>query len=259
MDLEFKSAAAEFKFFDEGPGGFTGYASVFGNVDSYGDVVMPGAYAESIPVFLRDGFIAIGHDWGSLAVGYATEAVEDSYGLKLTTAFHSTKEAQDARTVIRERSAAGKSTGLSIGYMVPAGGRKSRDDGVSELHKIDLREVSIVTVPANRAALVTGAKSGPHGGLTLEDHSKAALAVVEDLVARFAVLGELRAKDGRVLSAANRARIALACGTCEEAVSALQDAGANLADLLAATEPMPKGDNAQARQLYAEFLRSMSA
>ena len=259
MDLEFKSAAAEFKFFDEGPGGFTGYASVFGNVDSYGDVVMPGAYAESIPVFLRDGFIAIGHDWGSLAVGYATEAVEDSYGLKLTTAFHSTKEAQDARTVIRERSAAGKSTGLSIGYMVPAGGRKSRDDGVSELHKIDLREVSIVTVPANRAALVTGSKSESRAGLPFLEHSDAVRAAVEEFVIRAKAIAELRVKEGRVLSTATRARIAGCRDAMEDAVSALQGVDADLADLLAATEPMPKGDNAQARQLYAEFLRSMSA
>lgn len=258
--LEHKSiSSSEFKFNDDGRGGFSGYASTFNGIDSYKDTIVPGAYAKTIETFLQSGFIAIGHAWSDIPIAFPTAAVEDEKGLVITAEFHSTNLAQDARKVVQERLGAGKSVGLSIGYKVPEGGFSMRKDGVRELKEIELFEVSLVTVPADSRAGVTGAKGESRAGLTLEDHSKAALAVVEDLVTRFAALGELRVKDGRVLSAANRARIALACGTCEEAVSALQDAGANLADLLAATEPAPKGDGSVERKLYAEFLRSMSA
>lgn len=243
MDLEFKrldSNQTRFKFDDAGNGSFSGYGSVFGNVDSYGDSVVRGAYAETIPTFLRDGFVAVGHDWHTTPVAYPTAASEDDYGLFFTAAFHSTDEAQAARRVMRERIEAGKSVGLSIGYRVKCS--TDRDDGIRDLEKIDLFEISIVTVPANRAAVVTGAKSDPLGGLTFAEHSTATLAAVEEFVARCIAIGGLRAKEGRVLSTATRARIAQARSTCEEAVAALQDVDANLADLLAANEPKASGE-----------------
>lgn len=271
MTLLYKSIdCAQFKFNDEGTGGFTGYASVFNNADSYGDIVAPGAYAECLPSFVRDGWIAVGHDWGSLGVGYIADAGEDHYGLKIDTRFHSTKEGQDARTVVRERLAAGKSVSLSIGYRVPNGGRTEREDGFYDLTKVDLKEVSIVAVPANAMAVITGAKSGPHGGLTFAAHSDAVRAAVEEFVVRCQDLATLRAtKEGRVLSAVTRARVAECRDAIEEATSALIDVDANLAELLAAAEPAPKpmeeepkGDTstlAATRQVYAEYLRSLSA
>lgn len=253
MDLEYKridSALVKFAFDGEsGSGAFSGYGSVFGNVDSYGDVVERGAYAETLDAFLASGFIAIGHDWSATPVAYPTSAYEDDYGLHLTAQFHSTAAAQDARAVMRERIAAGKSVGLSIGYRV----RDSvdREDGVRELRGVDLFEVSIVTVPANRSAVVTGAKSGLHAGLSFAEHSDAVRVAVEEFVVRSRAIAGLRAKEGRVLSTATRARIASARESIEDSLSALADVDADLADLLAATEPPAKRDIA----LRAEALR----
>ena len=65
-------------------GVFTGYASVFGNVDSYGDVMVQGAFADTlkewegrkIPVFY-------GHDLTNPEnnIGYVESAEEDDTGL----------------------------------------------------------------------------------------------------------------------------------------------------------------------------------
>jgi len=250
-DLQFKSiSAAEFKFDDAGNGAFSGYGSVFGNVDSYGDVVMRGAYAETMADFLKAGFIAVGHDWGSTPIAYPTDAKEDDYGFHFSAAFHSTDEAQAARRVMRERLDAGKTVGLSIGYRVK--GSNDREDGIRELTKLDLYEISIVTVPANRAAVVTGAKSGSRAGLPFADHSDAVRVAVEEFVVRARAIAGLRAKEGRVLSAMTRARIAECRDAIEEATSSLLDVDADLADLLAATEPAPKSD---ALALQAAALR----
>lgn len=48
---------------------------------------------------------------------------------------------------------------MSIGYSVPEGGWRRRHDGVRELTRLELLEVSLVTAPANPYALVSGAKA----------------------------------------------------------------------------------------------------
>ena len=40
-------------------GTFEGYGSVFGNVDSYGEKVMPGAFVESLARHKREGSIVL--------------------------------------------------------------------------------------------------------------------------------------------------------------------------------------------------------
>lgn len=256
-EIEYKQVdATGFKVAPEGNGTIAGYGSVFGNVDSYNDAVMPGAYAGTLDKFLKSGFIAVGHDWSVSPVAYPVEAYEDDHGLFLRAEFHSTPEAQSARRVVSERMAAGKSVGLSIGYTV--GDATFREDGVRELRAVDLYEVSIVTVPANREAVVTGAKSGPLAGRTFGEHSESVRTTVEEFVVRARAIAALRAKEGRVLSTATRARIAAARESMSDAVASLVDVDADLAELLAATEPQAKADGTVERRLYAEFLRSMS-
>jgi len=136
-------------------GSFEGYASVHGVLDRVGDVVMPGAYTKTLPTFLRDGVIHWAHDFAT-PVAWPTAAYEDARGLFLAGKFHSTPAGQNARTVTAERLAAGMSMGLSIGYKVED--YRYRDDGVRELHEIELLEVSLVTLPAQAEATVTDVK-----------------------------------------------------------------------------------------------------
>lgn len=162
MKLETKHCdAAEFKMKDDGFGGFTGYASTFGNVDRGGDVVMKGAFEDSLEAFKRDGFIAIGHNWATSGIATIKEAYEDERGLYVDADFHSTPDAQAERTKIKERLDRGKSVGLSIGFKIEAKGQRRNDKiKARELTKIALFEVSVVTVPMNAEAQAATAKSG---------------------------------------------------------------------------------------------------
>ena len=65
---------------------FVGYASTFGNVDSYGDTIVKGAYAETLKV---NGLpkMFFNHEAYSVPIGKWVDAKEDDYGLLLTGEF----------------------------------------------------------------------------------------------------------------------------------------------------------------------------
>jgi HK97 family phage prohead protease len=157
-EKEYKTLALEDLVLDEGTGGagkLAGYASVFNRIDLVGDTVLPGAYTETLPKFVRDGFIAWGHDWDD-PVATVDLAREDDRGLWIEASFHSHPEAQRARQIAAERLERGKTMGLSIGYA--AKDWKLRSDGVRELIAVDLMETSLVTVPAEPNAQVQSVK-----------------------------------------------------------------------------------------------------
>lgn len=139
----------------------TGYGSVFGNVDLDKDIIDHGAFAEGMAEFLSDGFLGWMHDWGyeGPPVGYFLEATEDDHGLFLSARFHGTTQAEQVRVWVQERLAAGKSVGLSIGFRILGWERDAA--GLRHITKAKLYEVSVVTVPANPKAQVTGLKGIP--------------------------------------------------------------------------------------------------
>jgi len=154
---------------DASSGEFSGYASVFGNEDAGGDIVEPGAFTKAIPAFLRDGFISWSHDWAT-PIALPTDAREDERGLLLSGRFHSTPTAQEARTIAAERAAAGKRTGLSVGYGVEDWTVDKQ--GRRRLKVINpLYEVGFVMVPMNREANLAAVKAAkaaiaPHSTAT---------------------------------------------------------------------------------------------
>lgn len=148
-------ALADFKMIEEGPGGFSGYGSTFGTRDLAGEIVARGAFDGSLDRFKSEGFIAVGHSWTDLPVATVADAYEDHKGLFVRGDFHTTDEAQKARTYVRERLERKKSVGLSIGYSVKQS--EPTKDGLL-LKELDLFEVSIVTVPCNPEANATSVK-----------------------------------------------------------------------------------------------------
>lgn len=151
---------SQFKMTDEGAGSFSGYGSTFKNDDRAGDTLVKGAFQKTLEQFKADGFIAVGHDWAGLPVATIIDAYEDDYGLFIQGEFHTTPEAQSARTVVKERLDRGKSVGLSIGFDVKPGGSKANPStGGRIFTDVELFEVSIVTVPCNPKAQATEAKS----------------------------------------------------------------------------------------------------
>lgn len=131
---------------------FSGYASVFGGVDSYGDTIMPGAYKATIDSPSRPIALRWNH-YGPI-IGKWTGFKEDETGLYVEgelTPGHSV--AEDAYASLKH----GAVTGLSIGYR-PVKEEKNDKGGV-DLHEIDLVEISVVESPADTAAQVSDVKS----------------------------------------------------------------------------------------------------
>ena len=129
-----------------------GYGSVFGNRDSYGDIIVPGAFAESIKA--KEPKMAWQHDLRTL-VGRWDEVREDDHGLFLKGRIAtSTPKGNEAAELV----SMGALTGLSIGFNTVRD-EMDRETGLRRLMEIDLWEVSFVTVPANSLANVTNIKS----------------------------------------------------------------------------------------------------
>lgn len=234
--------APEIKLSDEGSGEFTAYASTFGNWDQVQERPVKGAFAPHLEAFLKDGFIALGHDWQALPIATPKEAWEDEHGLLIRAEFHTHTAAQDARRVLMERLQRGKSAKTSIGYTVLA------DEYTKEgrlLKEIKLHEVSLVTVPANPLASVLASKGLDGDRLGFVEHSEAMVTAVEGYLRRVKDRQDFRAKEGRVLSEANRKRIT----TLLESLTSVQQ---ELAELLAATEP--KASLVETQKLYREHL-----
>lgn len=149
------SLPQRFKFSVAPSGVVTGLASVFGNVDSYGERVLRGAFANSIARHKREGTtpkFLWQHDAADLA-GRWIEVVEDEIGLRVIGQLNlETSRGRDIHAHVK----AGDVDGLSIGYREV---RAQANGQVRDLLELDLKEISIVTFPANRAARITGVKA----------------------------------------------------------------------------------------------------
>lgn len=162
--IEFKFSADEQK-----TGTFTGYGAIFGNVDSYGDVIEKGAFKDTLrawedkgkypPMLLQHGGGMFGGNADDmLPVGQWTAMEENSKGLKVEGRLFALDT--ERGKYIYEGLKSGVLDGLSIGYRTvkerlgtkPAEPRRY-------LEAIDLHELSIVTFPANDRARVGAVKS----------------------------------------------------------------------------------------------------
>ncbi|HEY3413295.1 MAG TPA: HK97 family phage prohead protease [Armatimonadota bacterium] len=185
--LEYKEFEIELKALNADNGGFSGYASTFGNVDRVGDIMLTGAFAATLAAFLTDGSICWNHEQED-QIGYILEAHEDEVGLWIETAYHSTDEAQEKRTIVNERLAAGKTVKLSVGYVVEDCTYNA--DGNRLLKQVALYEVSIVTIPANNEAGIVDAKSlesaaGTAAPESVEDPDLGRKALAREILNRY--------------------------------------------------------------------------
>lgn len=152
------SPAFELKRRSVAPSGeFEGYASTFnGPVDSYGHVIAPGAFSESLAMHKAQGTtpaLLWSHDPRE-PIGKWISVVEDPYGLKVAGKLTlDVARARDAHALLKDDA-----LGLSIGYVEIDSEYDSRR-GTALLKKLMLFEVSVVAMPANPAARVTGVKS----------------------------------------------------------------------------------------------------
>lgn len=148
-------------------GTFTGYGSVFNIEDGGGDIVIPGAFAESLTSQKAAGRLPamLWQHRSAEPIGVYTAMEEDAVGLKVSGKL-ALKTARGAEAY--ELMKMGALSGLSIGY-------RSRDDsydrvtGIRTLKKLDLLELSLVTFPMNDASRVASVKGSIEELKTIRD------------------------------------------------------------------------------------------
>jgi HK97 family phage prohead protease len=138
---------------DEGT--FEGYGSVFGNVDSYGEKVMPGAFVASLAKHRREGstILMLWQHNPDVPIGVWEDLAEDSKGLwGKGRLIMEVQKARETHALMKAKAIGG----LSIGYREV---KVTPDGNVRNLEELDLREISPVSFPANRRARIEAVKS----------------------------------------------------------------------------------------------------
>lgn len=148
-------------------GTIEGYGSVFGVLDSYDDVIVPGAFTASLAAHQRAGTMPAmlwQHDPDD-PIGVWTEMAEDARGLRVKGRLClDTTCGKEAYALLKM----GALKGLSIGFMSKAW-EYDTPEGIRTLTQVDLWEVSLVTFPANQASAVTAIKTNTTNTLALDD------------------------------------------------------------------------------------------
>lgn len=182
-------------------GEFKLYASVFDNVDSYGDIVRKGAFGQSIKEDFIDRDLLIpvlfGHrmDDPMMNIGHVIEAVEDERGLLI----HGKLDLTNPNGLQTYKMLKGKRINqASFAYDVLE--YSIDEDGNRILLKLKIYEVSIVPIGANQETEVLAVKSA-------------------------------EAKAGRAISAKNTAKINAALDSVKTAVAALESLLATVSEV----------------------------
>lgn len=149
LPLDLKSVAAD--------GAFEGYASLFGREDLGRDVVVRGAFADTLKERGARGVrMLFQHDPGQ-PIGVWDELKEDAKGLYARGRLMAdVAKAREVMSLMR----AGALDGLSIGFKALKAKRDARS-GIRRLEKIDLWEISVVTFPMLPDARVATHKARP--------------------------------------------------------------------------------------------------
>ncbi len=147
-------------------GEFSGYGSVFGVKDSYSDIVVPGAFKDSLQRWQKKDKLPamLWQHRMDEPVGVYTKMEEDDEGLYVEG-----RLLIDADPLAKRAHAhmkAGSISGLSIGYNLNDY-EWDKEKGAWILKEIDLWEISLVTFPANDEARISDVKNALSRGETV--------------------------------------------------------------------------------------------
>lgn len=211
--------------------------SVFNMRDSDNDVVLPSFFTHGQEAVMSPW----GHDWQSLPPGKGVIKVQQEGAVFDGQFFMDTDSGLQHYRTIKNL---GGLQEWSFGFAVTEAKMGPFDDGmlgdVRFLIAGETYEVSPVLVGANRDTHTLDIK----GHTAYAQEGETVLIAVTDFLTRSRSLADLRAKEGRVLSDANRKRLS-------SLLASLQAVGADIEELLTATEPPAKG--ADIAHLFVEF------
>ena len=196
---------------DESAGTITGYFSTYDPIpDSYGDVVAPGAFTETIKAREETGHpfpLCWNHDLDQI-IGKVDSIEDTEKGPLMTASFFDTPLAQEKREIVKS----GVVYQFSFAYGIEDQGTITLEDGTkaNELRKLDLYEVSIVPIPANQNAVMTDVKadepetkepeveekSGRRNSKADADKLEQAIALIQDVLGQLDDTEEPEPEDG---------------------------------------------------------------
>lgn len=155
MEIAYKSCKFEFdtKQEENGDMTFKGYASIFGNRDSYSDIMVKGAFSKTIKENARRIKVLFNHNWNA-PIGLPTKMEEDEKGLYVEAKISNTEKGKEVYTLLQDKVI----TEMSIGYKTVIN-EWDRDKKVNYIKEVKLFEFSPVTFAANDKARVTGTKA----------------------------------------------------------------------------------------------------
>lgn len=174
-------------------GKISGFFSTYEKTpDSYGDIIMPGAFTKTIEKRKETGHpfpLCFNHDFDKV-IGACNTIEERKQGPYIEADFLDTQLGQDVRKMVRS----GAIYQFSFAYDV-LGSREpneeERKNGVlNVLTEVEVYEVSVVTVPANqnaqvteiKSAIETAVKAGRRNSKSDEDTIKECIAMLQSLI-----------------------------------------------------------------------------
>ena len=152
-DLKFKNFKIDEVIEDEGGMTIEGWGAIFGNVDSYGDVINKGAFTKTLMERKDRIAFAYMHDIYN-PIGKIQVIEEQEKGLWIEVKLSAAEKG--IQTKVKE----GILKELSIGYReINSTDAVVEEKPVRHLNEVMLYEVSLVTLAANPLAIVTGMKA----------------------------------------------------------------------------------------------------
>lgn len=155
-DLAFDLAEIKFASGGGAQGIFEGYASVFGVVDSDGDIIEPGAFAQTLKSQSRAVAMFFNHRRNEIPVGKWLNLAEDARGLHVRGELTPGNPQSEALKAAMLHGTVG---GMSVGFSAAKGDLTPIATGYSFSNVSRLSEISICTFPANEHATVSALKS----------------------------------------------------------------------------------------------------
>lgn len=203
-----------FKAAADDTGTFEGYASTFGNEDSYGDTIVKGAFVKGLKQLADRGQklkMLWNHDRYE-PIGTFTQASEDDTGLYVKGKLTKGVPRADSTLLLMKDGAIDS---MSIGGFVVKELFDNKTNK-SQLQEIELREISPVTFPANTAARISTVKSIESFGM------------IHELEAHLRDVGGFSAKEAKAIIAKARGFGGAGRDVPNEAAQLLKQAISNL-------------------------------
>lgn len=137
------------------------YGLAFGNIDSWGDIILPGACDKFLASEAADRMALCWQHERATVIGRITDKGVDDYGMWIEADILPTTAGKDAAILIKS----GAVKEFSIGYRATKYHYEKREGyeyDIRILEEIEVLEVSPVTIAANPKAIIVSAKADPN-------------------------------------------------------------------------------------------------